>query len=262
MSVLAHTRAGDGTRAIVLLHGFLGSARNLATLARGLAERVADASVWALDLTGHGDSPPLPPRPTLDGIARGVLDTTRGLGVAVPWTLVGHSLGGRVALHAALAEPAALRQLTLLDVTPSPREAIGEVAGIVKALAAAPAEAPDRRTFRAWFEQAGLPAAAIDWLLLNVAQEGDVYRWRIDRAALAALYPAIGAEDLWPAVEGRRPYGLHVIRGADSGYVTDADVRRLTAAGARVDTLAGAGHFLHADRPKELLDRIVQGVQS
>ncbi len=260
MSVLAHARAGEGPRAIFLLHGFLGSARNLGTLARGLAERVAGASVFSLDLTGHGESPPLPPRPDVAHIARDVLDTARALGRPGPWMLVGHSLGGRVALHAALVEPTTLHRLTLLDVTPSPREAVGEVAGIVKALAAAPPEAPDRRRFREWFEQAGLPAAATDWLLLKLVQEGGVYRWRIDRAALTALYPAIGAEDLWPAVEGRHPYAVHVIRGAGSGYVTDADVVRLTAAGARVDTLAGAGHFLHVDRPEELLDRIAQGL--
>ncbi|PYM24966.1 MAG: alpha/beta hydrolase, partial [Candidatus Rokuibacteriota bacterium] len=45
-----------------------------------------------------------------------------------------------------------------------------------------------------------------------------------------------------------------------SEYVSDADVRRLEAAGCRVDTIEGAGHFLHVDRPEELLDRIVHGL--
>ncbi len=154
----------------------------------------------------------------------------------------------------------ALAHLTLLDVTPSPRAPGGEVAPIVKALAEAPDAAPGREAFREWFRQAGLPPAAIDWLLLNVVHDGAVYRWRIDRAALAALYAQIGAEDLWPAVEGRRSYSVHVVRGGKSEYVSDADVRRLEAAGCRVDTIEGAGHFLHVDRPGELLDRIVHGL--
>jgi pimeloyl-ACP methyl ester carboxylesterase len=55
---------------------------------------------------------------------------------------------------------------------------------------------------------------------------------------------------------------VQAIRGGRSSYVSDADARRLAAAGARVDTLPGAGHFLHVDRPAELLDRIVQGLGS
>ena len=260
MSLLAHARVGTGSRAVFLLHGFLGSARNLATLARGLTQRLPDRSAISLDLTGHGESPPLPPHPDLAIIARDVVETARALEAAAPWTLIGHSLGGRVALRAALLEPAALAHLTLLDVTPSPRAPGGEVATIVRALADAPDTAPGRDAFRAWFRKAGLPPAAIDWLLLNLVHDRDVYRWRIDRAVLAALYAEIGADDLWPAVERRRGYAIHVIRGGKSDHVSDADVRRLTAAGCRVDTLDGASHFLHVDRPEELLDRIVQGL--
>jgi pimeloyl-ACP methyl ester carboxylesterase len=216
--------------------------------------------VVSLDLTGHGESPPLPPRPGLAVIARDVLDTARALGLAAPWTLIGHSLGGRVALRAARLEPEALARLTLLDVTPSPRSPGGEVAVIVKALADAPDSARDRQTFRAWFRHAGLAPAAVDWLLLNLIHEGDSYRWRIDRQALVTLYAEIGVDDLWPAIEGQRPYRVHVIRGGESDHVSDADVARLQAAGCRVDTLDGASHFVHVDRPRELLDRIMQGL--
>ena len=260
MSVLAHARVGAGPRAVFVLHGFLGSARNVATLARGLAARCDARSVIALDLTGHGDSPPLPPHPDLASIAHDVLDTARALSLPPPYSLVGHSLGGRVALRAAALQPTGLDRLTLLDVSPSPRLPGGEVAAIVKALVEAPDAAPDRQTFRTWFRQAGIAPASVDWLLLNLVHDDGVYRWRIDRQALAALYPEIGAEDLWPVVEGPRAYRLHVIRGAESDHVPDADARRLEAAGARVDTIAGAGHFVHVDRPDELLDRIVQGL--
>ena len=260
MSFLAPMRVGSGSRVRFMLHGFLGSARNLATLARGLVQRQPDSSVIALDLTGHGESPPLPPRPDLGVIARDVLDTARALDEPGRWAIVGHSLGGRVALRAALLEPTAFAHLTLLDVSPSPRPPGGEVAAIVKALADAPDAAPDRQTFRVWFRQAGLPAAAIDWLLLNLVQDGGACRWRIDRQALRALYPEIGADDLWRAIEPPRPYRIHVIRGGASDHVPDADARRLAQAGCRVDTLEGAGHFVHVDRPAELLDRIVHGL--
>jgi esterase len=259
VSELFYTRVGHGPRPLALLHGFLGSGRNLATLARGLAGGGPQYSVYVFDLPGHGSSPPLSPQADLGTLARALLAAARALDRA-PWTLVGHSLGGRLALKAALMEPAAVAHPTVLDITPSALPPGGETARVVAALVAAPETAPSRETFRAWFTRAGLAPALTDWLLLNLARDGDRLRWRIDRQALAALYPRINAEDLWPAVESRGGGGVHVVRGSLSSYVSDADCRRLEAAGVRVDTIDGAGHFVHVDRPAETLDRILKGL--
>jgi pimeloyl-ACP methyl ester carboxylesterase len=259
VSELVHTRVGDGPHPLALLHGFLGSGRNLATLARGLARGAPQYSVYALDLPGHGGSPPLPPRADLGTLARSLLGAARELDPS-PWVLVGHSLGGRLALKAALLEPTAIAHLTVLDITPSALPPGGETARVVDALVGAPDAAASRDPFRVWFTRAGLAPALTDWLLLNLARDGDQFRWRIDRQAMAALYPRINAEDLWPAVESRGGRGVHVVRGSLSSYVPDADCRRLEAAGARVDTIEGAGHFVHVDRPAETLDRILKGL--
>jgi pimeloyl-ACP methyl ester carboxylesterase len=53
---------------------------------------------------------------------------------------------------------------------------------------------------------------------------------------------------------------VHVVRGGASDYVPDADARRFQAAGACVDTIEAAGHFLHVERPAELLDGMVRGL--
>jgi pimeloyl-ACP methyl ester carboxylesterase len=258
VSELAHTRIGDGPQPLAVLHGFLGSGRNLTTLARDLAAGAPQYSAYVFDLPGHGGSPPLPPDADLAAVARQLLATARALNT-MPWTLVGHSLGGRVALEAALLEPRAVAHLTLLDITPSALPTGGETARVVDALVGAPGETRSREDFRAWFGRAGLAPALIEWLLLNLERTGDRFRWRIDRPALAAFYPRINAEDLWPAVEAPRDYGVHAVRGALSGYVSEADGRRFEAAGARLDTVEGAGHFLHVDRPAETLDRILKG---
>jgi pimeloyl-ACP methyl ester carboxylesterase len=259
VSGLAHTRAGDGPQPLALLHGFLGSSRNLATLARALAAGAPQYSVYAFDLPGHGASPPLTPGADLAALARALVASAREI-AALPWTLVGHSLGGRVALTAARLQPAGVAHLTLLDITPSAAPPGGETARVVEALVGAPEAARGREDFRAWFAGAGLAPAVVDWLLLNLTSEGDALRWRIDRRALADLYPRINAEDLWPAVESRRGYGVHAVRGARSAYVSEADCRRFESAGVRVDTIEGAGHFLHVDRPTETLDRILKGL--
>src|SRR5688572_3269899 len=101
-----------------MLHGFLGSHRNLGALIRGWT--AADPSIrpTAIDLLGHGLAEPLPPSANLETMAIDVLD--RAAGLPEPVRTVGHSLGGRVALMARRLAPGSLSPIALLDITPSP----------------------------------------------------------------------------------------------------------------------------------------------
>ena len=258
--VLAHVRAGAGRRPLVLLHGLLGSARNLSTLAHHLTERDAELGVVSFDLTGHGASPPLPPGADAAALAGDVLASARALGLATPLALVGHSLGGRVALRAALLEPTAIGLVTLLDITPGPLDDGGDVSRVLEILLRMPETFATRGQARARLVAAGLAPALADWLLLNLTPAGEGHRWRIDRRALADLHARVAAEDLWPAVERPHRFPLRCIRGGVSGYVGDVDASRLEAAGCPVTTIEGAGHFLHADRPQAVADAVAAGL--
>lgn len=255
MTLLAHRTVGDGPRPLLLLHGFLGSGRNLAAPAGRLAERAPSLIVVIPDLTGHGASPPLPAGADLATLAADVLGTARSLGLRGPFRAIGHSLGGRVALRACLLEPAALAHVTLLDIGPAPiPPGATDTDAVLHLLAGAPDTGATRDVFRDHFRRGGLAPPVVEWLLLNLEHDGGAYRWRVDRSALAALHARTSAEDLWAAVEGRRAWGLRCIRGGRSAYVGDHQARRLAAAGCPVETLPDAGHFLHVDQPRELLD--------
>lgn len=253
---LAHVRAGSGQRPLVLLHALLGSARNLSTLGRELVDRDPELAVVAFDLTGHGASPPLPPGADTATLAADVLGSAHALGLRPPLALVGHSLGGRVALRAALSEPAAIGVVTLLDMAPGPLAAAGEVTDLLEILLRMPDSFVSRGQARARLVAAGLAPALVDWLLLNVAPAGDGVRWRVDRRAIGDLHERASAEDLWPVVEGRRPWALRCVRGGASTFVTNGDVRRLEAAGCPVTTIEGAGHFLQVEQADALADAV------
>jgi pimeloyl-ACP methyl ester carboxylesterase len=254
---LAATRVGDGPRPVVLLHGFLGSSRNLGALGRGLAGANPTLSVFALDLPGHGGSPPLPPDADLAVLARSVLDTARDVAGTASLAIVGHSLGGRVALRAGLLDPGAVALVGLLDITPSARHVSDDTEVALDALERAPARAHTRDAFREHFHAAGLSAEMADWFMMNLVRDEDGLRWRIDRGALRPLAQRTSREDLWPAVEGAHAYARHCVRGARSRYVSDDDARRLVAAGCSVDTV-DAGHWLHVERTADVV-RLVAG---
>jgi pimeloyl-ACP methyl ester carboxylesterase len=257
---LAHQRAGGGPRPVVLLHGFLGSARNLSTLARDLAARDPALGVVVLDLTGHGASPPLPPGADSAALAGDVLATAAALGLDRPLALVGHSLGGRVALRVAGQAPKQVRSVTLLDIAPGPLAGDGEIARVLAVVQQAPETFTSRGEARAGLLAGGLAPGLADWLLLNVEPAGDAYRWRVDRRALAALHERIAVEDLWPLIERPRDWALACVRGGASPYVREDDARRMEAAGGRVSTIDGAGHFLHAEQPAAVLDAVAAGL--
>ena len=256
---LAGYTVGEGAQGAVLVHGFLGSGKNLRSLAQRWAMLQPERKILVVDLPGHGSSPPLTAADDLHALARDVLAAAAAAGLPGPLTLVGHSLGGRVGLAAAALAPERLSQVVLLDISPGPIEpgSTGS-ARVVEILKSAPAEGPDRRTFREHLMGQGLAQATADWLLMNL-EPGTAggYRWRIDRAALASFHDRFNREDLWPVVEAR-PLPLRCIRGGRSRHVSEADAARLVAAGCPVETIPDAGHDLHAEALEPLTALLLQ----
>ena len=237
-------RVGDAGPHVVLLHGLFGMGSNLGALARALADGYR---VHSLDLPDHGRSA-WTDGTDLPRMADAVGAWLRGAGIDRAH-LVGHSLGGKVAMQLALAEPATVASLVVADIAPVRYSASHDA--VFAALAAVEAAAVGSRReagdiLRRYLEEEGV----VQFLLLSLARGDDGrWGWRFHRAGLEANYPAYLAA---PAASG--PYGGPVLflRGGRSPYVSEAHsetIHRLFSA-ARIETLAGCGHWLHAEEPE------------
>lgn len=230
---------------VLLLHGLFGMGGNLGALARSLADAYR---VHSLDLPDHGRSA-WTPGADLPALAAAVGAWMDEAGVSRAH-LCGHSLGGKVAMQLALAAPGRVSSLLVVDIAPVAYAASHE--SVFAALAAVEAAAVTSRreaaaVLRQYLEEEGV----VQFLLLSFARDGEgAWRWRFNRAGLEDSYPAYLA-----APKGSEPYGgpALFIRGELSPYVTAAEepaIYRLFPA-ARLATLAGTGHWLHAEKPDQ-----------
>ena len=230
---------GQGTPAI-LLHGLFGTASNFATIQRRLA---TNRRVLAMDLRNHGRSPHDPVM-TYAAMADDVIETmhAHGLGQAA---LVGHSMGGKVAMTLALQTPDRVTRLLVADIAPvayPPR-----YDAIVQALAALPLHPGLTRATADATLAAAVPDPAMRQFLLSNLRFGVAQSWRIGLSQIAAGLPAIMGWDATGHFDGP----TLVLRGERSDYVL-SEHRALFRAlfpCARFATLRDAGHWLHADAP-------------
>jgi pimeloyl-ACP methyl ester carboxylesterase len=240
---LAARRFGEAGRPLVILHGLFGSARNWSTVARALSRR---AQVHALDLRNHGRSPwtAAMDYPDLVGDLVDYLDR-EGLDRPV---VLGHSLGGKTAMLAALAHPGRIGALVVVDIAPAAyRESLLDHVEAVADLQL------DGAMSRGEIDEdlSGLiPEPGVrGFILQNLVQTGGRFSWRINLAALRAHATAL--TDFRPPAGARYDGPTLFVAGAASGYL--APPRRKAIAplfpAAALETVPGAGHEVHAENP-------------
>jgi pimeloyl-ACP methyl ester carboxylesterase len=234
---------------VLILHGLFGSSSNWRTVAKALGERYC---VYAVDQRNHGRSPHADALGygDLAADARDFLDR-HGIESAA---IVGHSMGGKVAMTLALADPGRVSALVIVDIAPARQSADGLRPVLDALLAVDPAtcatrEEVDRRLVT-YLDDTRLR----QFLLMNVARaDGGELRWRLNLPAIAAHFAELaGPIDAGDAYGGPTLF----VRGEKSGYVRDVDrpdIERLFPR-ASIVTIKDAGHWVHAEQPERFLE--------
>jgi pimeloyl-ACP methyl ester carboxylesterase len=255
-AVIEPPGTGD-RRSLYVLHGVYGRGRNWTSIARQLAERRADWRSVLTDLRAHGDSPPMPGPNTIGEAAKDVARLAIHLERPVE-AVLGHSFGGKVALHFAAVAPPALRQVWVIDSTPAPRVPDGSAWRMLEIARRHPGPFTTRAQAIAALESEGVAPAVASWMATNVSRKGGVYGWRIDFDAMEALLRDFFRADLWHVIEMPPPgLTIHVVKGSESSLIgpdVAARIEQASRAHRRVHLHhVQGGHWLNTDNPAALV---------
>lgn len=273
------------TATAFVLHGLLGSGRNWRTFSRSLASELRDRSPsdeWKMvlvDLRNHGNSATikgLRPPHDMSSAAKDLADLVKARGWTWPDVVVGHSMGGKVALDFAescsrgdYGESAALpKQLWVLDSVPgevNTDNSDGEVERVLQTLASLPSSLPSRKWVVDHMVSLGFSKSLSDWIGSNLKRDNEHVTWGFDLQAAIDMFNSYRERSYWSLLENP-PKGLEIsiVQAEQSDRWYPDDVQRLKALSRRgskpdagkvsLHLLPNSGHWVHVDNPKGLLE--------
>jgi pimeloyl-ACP methyl ester carboxylesterase len=272
---LAVRTLGEAGPRVVFVHGLFGQGKNWTTIAKGLAD---SHRVTLIDLPNHGHSPWTDRVDYLDMVEMVATELEH---LDEPVTLVGHSMGGKVAMQLALRRPELLRALVVVDIAPvtyplaggrtdDPDEEASPFAAFIAAMRALDLDRLRTRDDADAGLRAAVPSRMVrSFLLQSLVREGlgtdGGWRWRLN---LELLERDLGELRGFPAPPAGSTFDGPVlwIAGANSSYVLDEDRPYMDALfpTTRLIRIKNAGHWVHSEQPGiflEALRRFLDGVE-
>ncbi len=241
--MLTYITHGTPTNAppLLIAHGLYGSARNWGVIAKRLSDQ---RQVVAVDMRNHGQSP-WTERHRYQDLADDLAEVIAAIGGRAD--VLGHSMGGKAAMMLALRHGAAVTRLVVADIAPV---AYGHSQmQFIEAMRAVDLSKVEKRSDA----EAQLAALGVEKALQSFfTQSLDLKdrRWRLNLDTLAADMDQILS---FPEVTGHWDGPALFLAGSESDYIRPEYRPRIRALfpQARIAKLSGAGHWLHADKPRE-----------
>ena len=243
--MLNYTEYGEAAAdrpSLFIVHGLYGSGRNWGVIAKRLSD---NRHVVTVDMRNHGSSPHHDTH-SYPEMAQDLAEVITHLGG--PVDICGHSMGGKAVMMLALTRPELLRRVIVADIAPVTYGHTQQM--FIDAMRGVDLTQIERRSdAEAQLATAGVERALQSFFTQSLDVPGK--RWRLNLDALEAEMPKIIG---WPDdVSGQFAGPTLFLSGGGSDYVQPEHREAIKALfpQARFAKIPGAGHWLHAEKPRE-----------
>ncbi len=243
---------------LIILHGLFGSSDNWNSLAKRFAVKGYDVIVP--DIRNHGQSGHSDIM-DYETMSRDLKDLIESLDVPSVH-LLGHSMGGKVAMQFAFDMPVKVDKLIVADMSPQSRGGNIHSKLVDSMLSVDFDKASSRRDIDDQLKSS-IPNDRIRLFLLKniIRKDKSTFDWQINLQAIKN-----NLNEIFRAIEPSNIYSKPVLflRGEKSDYISDKAIPRIKElfTDARFETIKNGSHWLHADNPEEFFREALQFLQS
>ncbi len=248
-------KSGEG-QPLIILHGLYGASDNWISIIRSLSDHF---TVYAIDQRNHGQSPHMPSH-TYEDMVEDLHEFIQQQNIQDP-IILGHSMGGKTAMRFAIKYPEIVKKLVVVDIAPknySSYQNYGEVTSdheyILTSLKKIPLDEMKNRTeinkeLEKYFKDERLSM----FLMKNIKSSKGHFSWKMNIDVLQKDLEQV--MDGFDNVNTNNPQHALFIKGGNSPYINEDDTMliRKYFPSAELITIDGAGHWLHAEKPEQLL---------
>ncbi len=255
---LFHKSFGNAPEYIVILHGLYGSSDNWQSIAKQLA---IDYTVIVPDLRNHGKSPHSSIH-SYPSLTQDIIDLLDDMNIKTA-TLIGHSMGGKVAMTLALLFPERVSRLIVVDIAPRAYQRltenssqVSEHMNILSGLISIDVQTIESRTHADLLLSSFVTDSKTrQFLLKNLVRKESHFEWSINISGLHQNLP-----NIMGAISGEGQFNKPTlfIKGELSNYIQEKDKEEIKKIFPEVEfaTIFDAGHWVHAEQPDTFIATI------
>nr|AWD93592.1 putative esterase [uncultured bacterium] len=259
MLELFFRKKGESGEPLIILHGLYGSGDNWISIANELKDYF---QVYLIDQRNHGRSPHADDM-SYESMAEDLHEFIKSQNLESV-NIIGHSMGGKTAMWFTAAHPDKVKKLIVADIAPGKYDTTSPNVKTHKKIIAAlksidPSEAKTRKEIETQLSRYIDNVQLRMFLLKNIERKEDgCYRWKINIDSIEKniinIMSGITGIDI----------PVHVpalfLKGELSDYITDKDIPLIKEIfpDAKLVTIPGAGHWLHAQQPKIFIQKTLE----
>lgn len=246
---LFYREMGEG-QPMIILHGLFGASDNWLSIGKVLAEQY---KVYLVDQRNHGQSPH-DDEFSYPAMAGDLKEFIEQHDIDNP-IIIGHSMGGKTAMQFALENQDAFDKLIVVDIGPKAypvhhRTILDGLLSINLIELSSRGEAD--KQLAQFIPEIGIR----QFLLKNLGRNSDGFKWKVNLPVINEKIEIIGRSTGGKLMTDKP---VLFIRGANSNYILDEDIELIneTFPTARLETVQNAGHWVHAEKPQEVIDLVL-----